>query len=77
MIELGADVLIVCYDGDWYWRDRERFVELGAAVIMVEHGTSEMWGMENLARYMRTAFPGLDVQYFARHPRAWHVGVAR
>lgn len=72
MIDLGADLLIVCYDGDSYWKDRERFVELGAAVIMVEHGTSEMWGMENLTRYLSGAFPEVTFQYYARHPRAWH-----
>jgi len=72
MIDLGADALIVCCDGDSYWMDRERLVEPGAGVIMVEHGTSEMWGRENLAKYLREAFPELDVRYFARHPRAWH-----
>lgn len=73
MIDAGADVLIVCYDGDSYWRDRERFFELGAAVIMVEHGTSEMWGMQSLAGYLAATFPGLDVRWFENHPRAWHV----
>jgi len=73
MIALGADVLIVCYDGASYWRDREKFVELGVGVIMVEHGTSEMWGLQNLAKYLRATFPELDVRYFAAHPRAWHV----
>jgi putative NIF3 family GTP cyclohydrolase 1 type 2 len=73
MIDLGADLLIVCYDGDTYWRDRERFVELGAAVIMVEHGTSEMWGIESLATYLRETFPELTVRYYSKHPRAWHV----
>ncbi len=73
MVDLGADLLIVCYDGDSYWRDRERFVELGAAVIVVEHGTSEMWGMESLTRYLTEVFPACAFQYYARHPRAWHV----
>ena len=73
MVELGADVLIVCYDGASYWKDRERFVELGAAVLMVEHGTSEMWGMENLARYLMETFPQVTFRYYSGHPRAWHV----
>ncbi len=73
MIEQGADVMIVCYDGASYWHDRERFVELGAGVIMVEHGTSEMWGIENLARYLGETFKGTEVRYFARHPRSRHV----
>ncbi len=73
MIDRGADALVVCYDGAWYWRDRERFVELGVGVVMVEHGTSEMWGIENLAKYLTSEFQGVEVQYFARHPRARHV----
>ncbi len=73
MIDLGADLLIVCYDGDTYWHDRERFVELGAAVLMVEHCTSEMWGIKNLATYLKETFPELHIQYYAMHPRAIHV----
>jgi putative NIF3 family GTP cyclohydrolase 1 type 2 len=73
MIDFGADVQIVCYDGSHYWRDRERFAELGAAVISVEHGTSEMWGMESLCRYLAAEFEGLEVGTYARHPRPWHV----
>ncbi len=73
MIEHGADVLIVCYDGASYWATRERFIELGVGVIVVEHGTSEMWGMQSLARYLRQTFPGLDVVDSAEHPRVRHV----
>ena len=71
MIDLGSDVLIVCYDGASYCAKRERFVELGAAVIVVEHGTSEMWGMESLARYLAEAFPELTVHYLNHHPKPW------
>jgi len=56
------DSLIIFYDGDTYWMDRERFVELGAGVIRVEHGTSEMRGMENLAH------PIAPIPY-VRYPR--------
>jgi putative NIF3 family GTP cyclohydrolase 1 type 2 len=73
MIEKGSDVLIVCYDGGSYWHDRERFAELGAAVITVEHGTSEMGGMKSLAEYLKGIYPGLDVRWYERHPRSWHV----
>ena len=73
MVDMGSDVLIVCDDGAWYWRTRERLVELGAAVIVVEHGTSEMWGLENLARYLARTFPALEVHYFDQHPKPWTV----
>ena len=72
MVELGSDVLIVCYDGASYWRQRERFAELGVGVITVEHGTSEMWGLENLARHLAETFP-LKVHYLDQHPKPWTV----
>ena len=71
MIDLGADVLIVCFDGSTYWRARQRFSELGVGVITVEHGTSEMWGLENLAAYLRETFPSLAVHYVDLHARPW------
>ena len=73
MVDLGADVLIVCYDGASYWATRQRLAELGAAVIAVEHGTSEMPGMMNLARYLGGTFPELTVHYLDKHPRTWTV----
>jgi putative NIF3 family GTP cyclohydrolase 1 type 2 len=73
MVDAGSDVLIVCDDGAAYWRTRERLVELGAAVIVVEHGTSEMWGIENLARHLAETFPELEVHYLDRHPKPWTV----
>lgn len=72
-IDLGADVLVVCYDGASYWQTRERLAELGAAVVAVEHGTSEMPGMMNLTRYLGETFPELTVHYLDRHPRTWTV----
>ena len=73
MVDAGADALIVCYDGAAYWHTRERLVELGAAVIAVEHGTSEMPGMMNLAKYLRETLPDLTVHYLDKHPRTWTV----
>ena len=73
MVAVGADVLIVCFDGASYWRTRQRFSELGVGVITVEHGTSEMWGLENLARYLRETFPSLTVHYLDLHARPWTV----
>ena len=73
MVDMGSDVLIVCYDGASYWAKRERFAELGVGVITVEHGTSEMPGMMSLAEYLRQTFPELTVHYLDRHPRTWTV----
>jgi putative NIF3 family GTP cyclohydrolase 1 type 2 len=71
MINVGSDVLIVCDDGASYWATRERLVELGVGVIVVEHGTSEMWGLENLARHLAERFPELQVHYVDQHPKPW------
>ncbi len=73
MIALGSDVLIVCFDGASYWRDRERFAAQGVGVVTLEHGTTEMWGIESLARYLGDTWPELEVHYLDQHRRAWHV----
>ena len=72
MIDIGSDVLIMCFDGASYWSQRERFAEQGVGVITLEHGTTEMWGMESLARYIEDTWPDLDVHYLDRHWKAWH-----
>ena len=73
MVDKGADVLIVCYDGAGYWYARERLAELGVAIITVEHGTSEMPGLMNLAKYLGETFSELTVHYLDKHPRTWTV----
>ena len=76
MVEAGSDVCIVCYDGAGYWNVRERLVEMGAAVITVEHGTSEMWGLESLRDHLAQTFPNVEFRYYAEHPRTWTVRAA-
>jgi putative NIF3 family GTP cyclohydrolase 1 type 2 len=73
IVEAGSDVAIVCYDGASYWESRERLYEMGAAVIAVEHGTSEMPGIENLCAHLAEQFPDTEFQYFAEHPCPWTV----
>ncbi|HOE65552.1 MAG TPA: Nif3-like dinuclear metal center hexameric protein [Candidatus Hydrogenedentes bacterium] len=73
MVESGADVMIVCYDGACYWAVRERLAEMGVAIITLEHGTTEMWGMENLRHHLAEAFSPTPFRYYAEHPRTWTV----
>lgn len=73
IVESGADVLILCYDGAPYWAVRERLYEMGAAILTVEHGTSEMPGLENLCRHLAARFPEIEFEYFANHPKTWTV----
>ena len=49
------------------------FVECGAGVISVEHGTTEYWGMENCARYVQETWPDLNVHYLSLYPKSWTV----
>jgi len=73
MVDFGSDVLLMCFDGAAYWAQRERLYEMGAAIITVEHGTTEMWGLESLCKHLAEVFPGIEFQYFAEHPRTWTV----
>lgn len=73
MIREGADLVVVCDDGFSYWHSGERFYEMGVGVILVSHGTSEMWGIENLAHYVKETFPELGVTYLDKHPKYWSV----
>ena len=77
MIELGSDVLILCFDGALYWRDRDRFAEQGVGVITLEHGTTEMWGIESLANYIQETWSGLEVIYLNNHWKTWHTSIAQ
>ena len=45
----------------------------GVSTITVEHGTTEVPGMQSLARYVRETFPELTVHYIDRHPKPWTV----
>lgn len=73
MVELGSDVLLMCFDGASYWAHRERLYEMGAAIVTVEHGTTEMWGLESLCKHLAEVFPDIQFEYFAEHPRTWTV----
>lgn len=72
-IQAGADVVICCYDGAGYWNLRERLHESGAAVITLEHGSTEMPGLENLAGHLREVYPQVEFVYLSNHPKTWTV----
>ena len=73
MVEFGADVLVVCFDGASYWQHRERLAEMGVGIITVEHGTSEMPGLMSLRDHLATRFPEVEFTWIAEHPRPWTV----
>ena len=73
MVEFGADVLVMCYDGASYWASRERLAEMGVAIVTVEHGTSEMPGLMSLREHLARQFPAVEFVWIAEHPRTWTV----
>ena len=73
MVEFGADVLVMCYDGQSYWSSRERLVEMGVSIVTVEHGTSEMPGMIEPRHHLAVQFPAVEFISIAEHPRTWTV----
>ncbi len=73
MVDCGADVLVMCYDGAGYWSTRERLAESGAVIITVEHGTSEMPGLMGLRDHLAGKYPDVEFVWIAEHPRTWTV----
>ncbi len=73
MIDLGSDVLIMCFDGAAYWHLRDRLAEQGVGVITLEHGTTEVWGIESLSNFIGEKWSELDVHYIDNHWKPWHV----
>ena len=61
MMRLGADVGVITDDYFLNVRMGEHARELGFSWITVNHGVSEFWGIENLASYLGTTFPELQI----------------
>lgn len=61
MMELGADAGILTDDYYLHVRMGIHACELDFPTVIVNHGVSEEWGIRNLARYLRSAFPDLEV----------------
>lgn len=70
MLELGADVLIVTFDQAQQESIRIPLTEMNANVIAVEHGVAEMPGMQSMATYLESVFPGIQAAFYCREPGA-------
>lgn len=70
MLALGADALVVTLDRALQTTVRIPLAEMGANLVVVEHGTAEMPGMQNLAEYLNAAFPGVEATFYCREPAA-------
>jgi putative NIF3 family GTP cyclohydrolase 1 type 2 len=61
MAELGADVGVLTDDYYTHVRMGTHAREIGFPAIIVNHGVSEEWGVQNLAAYLAATFPDLEV----------------
>jgi putative NIF3 family GTP cyclohydrolase 1 type 2 len=68
MLAQGADALVQVFDRAYQTFTRLPLLDLGAGLIVVEHGAAEMPGMENLARYLNETFPGVHASFYRREP---------
>ena len=66
--EAGADVLIQVYDRALQTTVRIPLAELGANVIVVEHGTAEIPAMRDMARYLNETFEEVEATFYCREP---------
>ena len=64
----GPDVMITVFDRAFQTLSRVPLAELGANLIVVEHGVTEMPGMQNMARYLTETFPDLSAAYYRNEP---------
>ena len=68
MFQRGADVLIVTFDQAYQTTIRIPLVEMGAKLIVVEHGTSEIPGMRSMAEYLEKTFAGVKATFYCNEP---------
>ena len=64
MLALGADVMVQVFDRAFQTFTRLPLLDLGANLIVVEHGVTEMPGMRNMASYINETFPGVKATYY-------------
>jgi len=70
MLELGADLLVLTFDRALQTAVRIPLAEMGARMIVVEHGVSEMPGMKSMAEYLEKTFPGIKAKFYCNEPAA-------
>lgn len=70
MMELGADVLVMTFDRASQTANRIPLVEMGANLLVVEHGIAEMPGMQRMAEYLNSTFEGVEASFYCEEPAA-------
>jgi len=68
MLELGADALVMTFDRAGQTSVRIPLVEMGANILVVEHGVAEMPGMQRMAEYLNKTFDGVEATFYSEEP---------
>jgi len=63
MFELGADIILATDDGLSTTASGLWSLDLGVPLLIVNHATAELPGMQAMVRYIERHFPGVPVQY--------------
>jgi len=63
MYKLGADVILATDDGFNYWSGGLWAADADVPLLIVNHATAELPGMEAMAGYLAEKFPGIPVKY--------------
>lgn len=61
-VELGADMALTIDDRIKTWIEGEWADDSGYPLAVINHGTSEEWGVRRLAQRLKDAFPALPVE---------------
>ena len=63
MYELEPDVILATDDGMNFYTGGLWATDLEMPLLIVNHATAEKPGMQAMARYLKTVFPGVEVEY--------------
>ena len=67
MIKLGADLSIVVDDAYSSVRMGSHMRDLDYPLIIVPHGVSEEWAVENLSKHLRSIFTDFEIMYIPQY----------
>ncbi len=63
MIDMGADIVLASDDGTTMWRDGAYAADMGVPVMLVNHTTAEIPGVQQLAAYLGEEFAPVPVEF--------------
>lgn len=65
-LALGAEMSVAIDDAVQSWSHTAYAEDSGYPLVVINHGTSEEWGVRRVGAMLRAAFPGLPVHHLAQ-----------